>query len=655
MIGLEKKFNVVRIAFVVALAAMLGGCDTDSPTEPTQTPNAPIPTSASTAFAISLGLSPSTVVFGDGTTVQVTVVARRTDNNTFVPPGSTVVLSTTSGALANGSGSVGSTVSLVFDINGTALATLTGPVESAVVRARIEQSTGEATLTVAEAPAIVPFSLVTATPNFGPPSGGTEVRIEGTGFSGPAEVIFGGIPVPVLSISSSVITVRSPQIELPSGTNQTVAIGVNVNIGEADAASGSLGSGFTYTRNTTPAIPKIISITPTSGPNEGGTRVTIFGEAFGSEVQVFFGQSSLIEAPILDVTPTRILVETPPATGQNSGSQNSVVNVRVRDLRSGFEATLPTAFQYGGGDMQITAASPVEGLYLGGTLVTIFGTGGFEAPVSVTFGGLGQQVVSVSGTEIVARSVPVEVSCNGQSGAFGVVNIETGESFGSSLSFFYRTAQPEIGSLSPNSTTVDTDTGAIVFGAPTTTTISGVGFDRQSNPPIVSIAGETSTGVSITSIDPNPRYEGYGIGDVMTAGIPPFFGSFATETCTIGTLTGTRFTSTRVDVVTTIRDTGCTTTLVSGFTYIPDDTSCRTAPNADFSFVTAGNTVTVTDESAGGPTAITWEWGDGSAAESGVVGGSTAHPYADPGTYTITLTAANQNGSSTSSKSVTVP
>ena len=570
MRGLAKRTRVVPIAFVAVLAAMLGACDADSPTEPTQTPNAPIPTTATTAFAISVGLSPSSVVIGEPTVVQVTVVARRTDTNRPVPRDSTAVLSTTSGVLTNDAGTAtGATVTVTFDVNGVALATLTGAIENAVVRARIEQSSGEATLTVNEAPAVVPFTLIAAVPNFGPPSGGTDVRIEGTGFSRPTEVSFGGINVPVLDVTSSIIRVQSPQIDLASGENRTVAITVSVNVGEEDAATSTLGSAFTYTRNQTPLIPKIISVTPSSGPNEGGTRVTIFGEAFGSEVQVFFGASSLIEAPILDVSPSRIIVETPPATGQNAGVRNSAVTVRVRDLRSGFEATKPNSFQYGGGDMFISAIAPDEGLYLGGTLVTIFGAG-FEAPVAVSFGNQSQQVVSVSGTEIVARAVPVEVSCGGQSGPVSVTNIETNETFSGTSSFRYRTITPEIGFISPDSVTASVASGA-VLGA-STLTMTGGGFDRQDRPPRVTFGAE-QVFPTITSIDPNPLYDGYGIGDIMTMTIPSISVPWPEVPCSVGGSAGVRYTDRDVTITVTARDTGCTASVT--FTYQPDDPSCR--------------------------------------------------------------------------------
>ncbi len=665
MRGLEKKPNVLLFTFM-ALAALLGACEADSPTEPTQTPNAAAPATATTGFAISVGLSPNSVVLGEATTVQVTVVARRTDTNAFVPNGSTAVLTTTSGTLTNEDETVtGASITVTFGFNGTALATLSSALETAVVRAQIEQSTGQATLTVSEAPTVDPFTLVQAVPNFGPPSGGTVVQIEGTGFSQPAEVIFGSIIVPVTSITSSVITVSSPQIDLPTGTNQTVAITVSINVGEVDETTDALGSAFTYTRNSSPVLPKIISITPTLGPNEGGTRVTIFGEAFGSELQVFFGSASFVEATVLDVTSTRILVETPPATGQNAGVQNSIVPVRVVDLRSGYEATMTNAFQYGfsGDSIEITAMGPTEGLYLGGTLVTIYSTGGFEAPVTVEFGGAAQQVVSVSGTEIVARAVPVEVTCSGQSGTVKVVNIETGETGSAGISFEYKTITPEIVSVTTDTAIADVLTGAVLSPDPAELTMFGSGFDRQSNPPEIDFGG-TLILPEITSLDPNPFYDGYGIGDVMDIDIPPVLVPWPEETCTEDGETGDRYSNREVTLTVTARDTGCSDEIT--FTYLPSGGSCRiaapdpVAPVAQFSWSFpggAGITVTVTDLSTNTPDNIQWDFGDG-VIEDGNPGETITHPYdgAVSGTpFSVTLSATNSGGTGQVTKTVTIP
>ncbi len=572
MRGPVKKLTVLKATLAVALALMLGACDADSPTAPDQTPNQPAGSTAATNFSISVSLSPRSVVIGDGQTVTVTVVARRSDNNQFVPQGSTALLSTTSGVVTNSSGTAGNSVAVAFGANGTAQASVTGATATATIRAQIQQSQGQATLTVSEAPTVAPLSVQALVPNFGLPAGGTAVRIEGTGFSAPAEVRFGGVNAQIRSISENVITVLSPSADVPSGQNLVVSVAVEVNIGEENQGTDTVTNGYTYTRNLTPTIPKIISVTPTSGPNEGGTQVTIFGEAFGSEVQVYFGAGSRVEAVVNDVSPTRILATTPSATGQNGGNRNSTVAVEVVDLRSGFVATMNNAFQYGSGDMFISSAGPTRGIYFGGDLVTVFGQG-FEGPIAIEFGGLAQQPVSVSGTEVVARSVAAEiVNCSRPSGPFQITNIETSETITSGLTFTYEPVEPVVFSINPGSATANVDTGAVLL-VPPETEITGLGFDA----PKVTFGTVDSSSVRITSFD--PVYAEFGVGDEMIVRIPPYFPlPFPEIACQAGGAAGVRYVEARVDVVVTNQNTDCTVTLSNGFGYIPADTSCRIPP-----------------------------------------------------------------------------
>ena len=92
--------------------------------------------------------------------------------------------------------------------------------------------------------------------------------------------------------------------------------------------------------------PVIISVTPMSGPNEGGTMVMINGEGFNLPVRVFFGKTVLIEAEVINATSTCVLVSTPSATGGYSIFRDSIVDVTVRNEDSGQEASLTGSFKY---------------------------------------------------------------------------------------------------------------------------------------------------------------------------------------------------------------------------------------------------------------------------------------------------------------------
>lgn len=650
-----------RVLVVASMALVLWGCESDSPTAPSQSPAPPATSgggSTSTGFKITVSASPEAFELGEITetgnsTAQVTVVARRNDNNAFVPQNSTALLTTTAGTLTNLSGTSGVSIPITFDSLGRAIATLQVPTTEALtlrVRAQIESSFGDVLVQITEEDQ-VPFFIQSVSPSTGPPTGGTVVDIRGTGFDDPIRVNFGALPGVVQSTSSTRILAVTPSVDLPAGSTLAVPVSVQINVNDPEdtPATDSLANAFVYARGGQVETPTVVSVTPTSGPNEGGTQVTILGEGFSSDVQVFFGTGALIEAAVLNITPTSLLVRTPSATGPNSVNQNSIVDVRVVNRVSGASNTLTGAFQYGGPGtpvMFISAAGPTEGLYLGGTNVTIFGQG-FAEPVVVEFGGVGQQPISVTGTEIVARSVPVEiVSCSRPSGQFSVVNIETGEQAGSGITFTYRPVEPSIFNITPSSVTIDIDSRDIIGSDDFI--LNGFGFDRQDFPPRVSFGDVAASNVSVSNIDGTNFEARFGIGSTITGNVAPFTGSFDTEACDVGGVEGERFIPTLVPVTVTNLPTDCTETVANFFAYVPSDQSCRVTadpvvPTANFTFNVNNLTVDFVDTSSEAPTSWSWNFGDGNT--SAVQNPQHTYPPV-AATYTVTLTATNGAGAS---------
>lgn len=88
--------------------------------------------------------------------------------------------------------------------------------------------------------------------------------------------------------------------------------------------------------------------------------------------------------------------------------------------------------------------------------------------------------------------------------------------------------------------------------------------------------------------------------------------------------------------------------------FVFDVVGATAAPTAAFTATptsgTAPLTVSFTDTSTGGPTSWRWEFGDGNTSTAQ----NPSHVYADPGVYTAQLTASNSNGSSTTTRQVTV-
>ena len=657
----SSKTHPAKILAVVALLALsLGACDSDSPTAPSITTPAPPATSggASGTWSITVSLDPSSVsiteILEGVTSARVTITARRSDGQ--IPPrDSTILVSTTGGVLSNADlSATGTSIPVRFDSAGRAVATLTLPPLPGdyVIEARLEQSFGRATLRVGDEEFETPLFIEAVVPNSGPPEGGTVVRIQGSGFSQPLRVQFGDAFANVLSSTGSTITVETPAVNLPVGQTALVSVSVTININDPDPeqvqATDVLGNAFTYARGGMTGQPSIISLTPTSGPNEGGTLVTIRGENFANQVQVFFGTAALIEAPVIDISPTRLLVETPSATGPNAVNQNAIVDVRVVNSVSGLFAERPAAFQYGGPGTPaifISSAGPGSGPHLGGTNVIIFGQG-FDEPVAVEFGGFGQQVISVTGTEIVARSVPVDIDgCAETGGPFGVVNIETGEGANSGLTFTYIPVPPRIFRIEPPQVTVS----ASGTNIPDVVTIIGTTFE-----PFAEVTfGDARVSIIPGSGVPDPDFAAFGFFSAFDVDVPPFIQEFTTVACEVGGTPGTRAVPAQVDVTVTNPGTDCDDTI--SFTYVPADTSCvpepvmGDPPTASFSFAVNGTVASFVDTSTGSPTSWSWNFGDpgsGMANTSALQNPSHDYAGAGSGTYNVVLVASNQFGAS---------
>ncbi len=540
---------------LVALPLLLAGCNASSPSEPSQQPGPPPGSGPSNAtYNVTVSLSPSQVPAGATDPVTVNVRVVRTDNGQPPPNGTTVVVSASAGALGS---ETGATSVVVATTNGRASVAYFAPTTltsgSVVIQARLESSIGQATLAIAE-PAT--FFINALEPNTGNPSGGDQVSILGGGFETPVRVTFDGTPAQVLSVTPTRIRVITPPSAsaVPVGSTSAVDVGVVVNLNETNQASDTLPRGFIYTRGGTTQQPEVFSVTPASGPNEGGTRVTINGDGFESPIQVFFGSGTSatgftgVEATVESVTTSRLVVVTPPARSFGQDNQNKTVNILVKNVNSGFSTVATSAFQYGT-KVRITSIQPGVGPYTGGTLVKVFGQG-FDEPVAVEMGLHAQSIISVTGTEIVIRTVPVQImNCTEVSGPTREVNIDSGDGADDGPIFTYQVLRPVITAVAPASGPE---------GGNTLVTISGVNFDQQTRV----LFGDQAASIVNVSAD----------GSQIQVRTPAFSGQLDEQPCGDG---GMRFIPTAVDVVVSSLLTDCTDTFANGFLFNPADTSCR--------------------------------------------------------------------------------
>ena len=647
----RSLYLALRAFLSCALLFGLVACDADSPTEPQQTPSQP-PGPVTVAFRVTVSANPNQVE-ADGNPSTVTVTVVRADNNQPVPDGTTVVVQTTLGSLGSpGSGLQSASLQLV---NGSAQFQLfpDATAGTAVVRAQIQQSSGQTTIQIVDAVVEEPdrFFVSSISPTSGSPNGGDTMRISGNGFLEPVRVFIGSGLAEVLNVTPTLIRVRIPAINLPVGQTQSVDVTVTNDLLGPLQATDTLPGVFTYTRGGGgggPVQPLIFSVTPTHGPNEGGTQVVIQGDGFASPVQVLFGNGTTansftgIEAQVVTVTQTRIVARTPAATAFGQINLNEEVDLLVRNLSDGSSAIFANAFRYGV-DVLITAISPAEGPATGGTRVTLFGQG-FDEPVAVELAGVGQQIISVTGTEIIVRTVAIDpAGCDDVEGDTRVTNIETGDS-ATGPGFIYR-----VSSLTPLITGVNPSSGASGILA----TLTGSGFAQ----PLEVTFGDAAA--QVQSVSANQ----------IVVRVPTFPNTFfETEDCDDngdGT-EGTRLIDTPVDITVTNLGTTCADTFENSFTVDSPSNTCQNdvgetpdpgdPPDASFDFTiidAATRTVQFNDTSEGSPTQWRWDF-----QNNGSIDSTQQFPqfsYPSDGTFVVLLTVSNAGGSDSTVRTVTFP
>jgi hypothetical protein len=445
-----RQILVILAVFLAAM--MLLACKGETPTSPT--PGGGTPggsTTPPTGASIALSASNASPLAGSTTVISANV----TQGGTAVPNGTAVEFSTNRGTFTD----TGTDTTVRTTTSGVATAVLTSDEPgTATVTARVNNvvQTINVTFRVDEGP-VGPGSptISSFNPTTGPPSGNQLVVIQGTNFQGPVRVLFGTTPAAVASVTPTEIRVVAPPIQL-GATEQFRDVPITVITQEGTTGEQRVVSTNSYRYQVAILTPRVYDVSPSSGPNEGNTRITIFGEGFQPPTKVYFGTSGStgpltdqVEVEVLQVTFDRIIALTPPALGMGAELRDQQVTLRVVNVLSNTEFIAPRAFRYGPG-MQITAFGPGQGPSTGGTDVTIYGWG-FDGPVAVSIGGVAAQPLRVSGTEILARTSPLISPCAGASGPVTVTNIEDGATATSSGIFTYLAVSPQIIGISPSS------------------------------------------------------------------------------------------------------------------------------------------------------------------------------------------------------------
>jgi hypothetical protein len=403
------------------------------------------------------------------------------------------------------------------------------------------------------------FFISSLAPNTGPPDGGTPVTLTGSGFGTTVSLMrvdFGGTPATIVGITNTSIQVSTPIRTLASpNVPETVDVTVT-DLGSPTQRCARVVSGFTYTA--VPLTPTIYSVSPTTGPNDSSTRVSIFGTGFQFPMQVFLTGGTcgaqLVEAQVSSITLNTIVFATPIAVGGNVCLSSQLVDIVIKNPSTGKTATCTACFKYYACPT-ITSIAPGFGSYLGGTQVVITGHN-FEEPATVSGGGTAWSTVSVSSQQIIAVTPPLIVT--GCADVKGLVHVN-----GTSLScpdavstvdftYYVSSLSPFITGMSPSS---------VPQAGGVSVTITGGNFID----PNMRVAVKITPPVNVFPTARTPTQ--------ITFTAPPFAGSFTQGACTVGGVAGTQNVPTPVNV----HVLNATTTCASAddqITYIPTVTTC---------------------------------------------------------------------------------
>lgn len=271
-------------------------------------------------------------------------------------------------------------------------------------------------------PAPDPPTVSGVTPGYGGAAGGTAITISGSDFTTTEDTsvtIGGSAGLNVVVVNQTTITCTTPAHSAGS---------VDVTVGNQNGSS-TLPQCFTYY-----GPPDVQSLLPDSGPEGGGTSVTLSGSDFADlgTTTVSFGGASATNVVV--VSSTAITCTTPV---HEAGTVDVVV---ANDFGSDM---LPSAFSFNAAP-EVSSVVPGHGEAAGGTSVTITGSAFTStADTTVTIGGIAAVNVIVVDTSTITCETPAH-----SAGSADVV-VTNRNGSGTLPGGFIFHAPPDIGSVEP--------------------------------------------------------------------------------------------------------------------------------------------------------------------------------------------------------------
>ncbi|RKN12237.1 cell shape-determining protein [Streptomyces radicis] len=296
-----------------------------------------------------------------------------------------------------------------FDVTSSTRISAVVPAGTGTVRVTVTTQRGTSTqnVTYRYVTADLP-TLTSVQPTRGPVAGGNAVTLTGTGLGGATAVLFGTVPATSFTVQSGTRIVAVAPPGLPGPVEITVT-----------TADGTTDPGVLYFYA---AEPVLTALSPPSGPVAGGTTVTLTGTGLLGTTAVTFGSSPatsfavVSDTQVTAVAPPRAAGTVPVTVTTPSGTSNGLAYVYV---------SAP----------QLTAISPASGPLVGGTVVTLTGSG-LTGVTTVLFGAVPAAFTVLSDTHLTAVVPP------GPAGPVAVTVVASG---GTSPSVtFTRVPPPEI-------------------------------------------------------------------------------------------------------------------------------------------------------------------------------------------------------------------
>ncbi len=326
--------------------------------------------------------------------------------------GGTVVTITGSGFESGATVRVGGVAATDVDVvDGGTIHATTGAHAAGVVDVEVQHADGQVATLAGGFTYIAPPAVSGIDPPAGPAAGGTAVAITGTDFQDGAVVTIGGESADAEVVDGTTILATTPPLggaSRPTGPRASTPVDVVVT--NPDGQASTLANGFTYV----PA-PTVGGVSPASGPESGGTTITITGTDFQAGAVVLVGGSDASEVNVVGAT--TITAKTPAGTAGPAD-----VEVRNPDDQAGI---LDGGFEYLAAP-SVDGIDPAEGLRSGGTAITVTGDH-FQSGAQLFFDGVPATNVVVVDTGTITGKTPVhapgvvDVSVKNPDGQTGVL------------------------------------------------------------------------------------------------------------------------------------------------------------------------------------------------------------------------------------------